>query len=68
MVNSNNLSSTATDLEELLMALYAIQALAQVLGLDPTHRFDRTAVAALIEREAGRASRIVDALITRKSD
>jgi hypothetical protein len=53
VVNSNSLSSTATDFEELLTALYAIQALAHLLGLDPTHRFDRTAVAALIEREAG---------------
>jgi hypothetical protein len=65
---ANSSSSTATDLEELLTALYEIQALAQVLGLDPAHVFDRTAIATLIEREAGRASGIVDALIKRESD
>lgn len=63
MADSDTTSSTTADLEDLLTALYAIQALAHVLGLDPAHRFDRTAVAALIEREAGRASGIVDALI-----
>jgi hypothetical protein len=68
VANSHSLSSTAADLEKMLTALYAIRALAQVLGLDPAHRFDRTAVAALIEREAVRASGIVDALITRGAE
>ena len=40
---------------DLLEALHAIRALAQILTLDPGHRFDRTAVVLLIEREAQRA-------------
>jgi hypothetical protein len=68
VANGNILSSTERDLEEVRTALYAIQALAQVLGLDPSHVFDRTAIATLIEREAGRASGIVDALIKREGD
>ncbi len=64
----NTMSLAARDLEDVRTVLYAIQALAQALGLDPAHEFDRTALAALIEREASRASGIVDALINRESD
>ena len=63
MANSNTPAPITGDLEDVLLALYAIRALADVLGLDPAHEFDRTAIAALIEREASRASGIVDALI-----
>lgn len=50
---------------DLLDALGAIQALGQVLGLDPAETFDRTAAAAMIEREARRASAIVETEFSR---
>lgn len=52
------------DLEDVLTALYSIDALGQALQLDPGHRFDRTAVAGLIEREARRAAGTIDARLT----
>ena len=62
MSNTDITLSIARDLKDLQTALYGTQALARVRGLDPVHEFDRTAVAALIEREAGRANAIVNAL------
>jgi hypothetical protein len=49
-----------------LTTLYAVQALAATLQLDPAHRFDRTAIAALIEREARRVCALVAALSQRE--